>query len=48
MVKAALKEGLLIIPAGTQVVRLVPPLIVSEADVNEALALLDRTLSQLA
>ncbi|MEO0705786.1 MAG: aspartate aminotransferase family protein [Cyanobacteria bacterium J06649_5] len=48
VVKAALKEGLLIIPAGTQVVRLVPPLIVSEAEVNEALALLDRTLSQLA
>ena len=48
IVKAALEEGLLIIPAGTKVVRLVPPLIVSEAEVNEALSLLDRTLSKLA
>ncbi|MEM6451365.1 MAG: aspartate aminotransferase family protein [Cyanobacteria bacterium P01_D01_bin.105] len=48
IVKAALEEGLLIIPAGASVVRMVPPLIVSEAEVNEALSLLDRTLSQLA
>ena len=47
IVKAALAEGLLIIPAGTQVVRLVPPLIVTEADVDQALALLDKTLSKL-
>lgn len=47
IVKAALSEGLLIIPAGTQVVRLVPPLIVTDAEVNQALALLDVTLSKL-
>ncbi|MEL7067482.1 MAG: aspartate aminotransferase family protein [Cyanobacteria bacterium J06581_3] len=47
IVKAALAEGLLIIPAGAQVVRMVPPLIVSEAEVEEALSLLDKTLSQL-
>ncbi|MEM9946831.1 MAG: aspartate aminotransferase family protein [Cyanobacteria bacterium P01_D01_bin.36] len=47
VVKAALSEGLLIIPAGAQVVRMVPPLIVSEADVEEALALLDRALGTL-
>ena len=44
VVKAALAEGLLVIPAGAQVVRMVPPLVVSEADVKEAIALLDRAL----
>ena len=47
VVKAALSERLLVIPAGAQVVRLVPPLIVSKADVEEALALLDRALGAL-
>lgn len=48
VVKSALAEGLLVIPAGTKVVRLVPPLIVTEADVDEALALIDRTLGKMA
>ncbi|MEL6939436.1 MAG: aspartate aminotransferase family protein [Cyanobacteria bacterium J06598_1] len=48
IVKAALSEGLLVIPAGVQVVRMVPPLIASEADVEEALALLDRALGTVA
>ena len=48
IVKSALEEGLLVIPAGTKVVRLVPPLIVTEADVDEALMLLDRTLAKMA
>lgn len=48
VVKAALKEGLLVIPAGAKVVRMVPPLIVSESEVDEALSLLDKTLSKLA
>lgn len=48
IVKAALKSGLLIIPAGPKVVRLVPPLIVSEADVEQALSLLDQTLNNMA
>ena len=48
IVKAALAEGLLVIPAGTQVVRLIPPLIVNEAEVDEALTLLDRTLGKLS
>ncbi|MEO1620058.1 MAG: aspartate aminotransferase family protein [Cyanobacteria bacterium J06632_3] len=47
VVKAALKEGLLVIPAGPKVVRMVPPLIVTESDVQEALALLDKTLAQM-
>lgn len=48
VVKAALAEGLLVIPAGAKVVRFVPPLIVTEADVAEALRLIDRTLSKMA
>ena len=47
VVKAALKEGLLVIPAGPKVVRMVPPLIVTESDVQAALALLDKTLTQM-
>jgi len=39
---AALAEGLLVVAAGDNVVRLVPPLIVREAECDEALALLDR------
>ncbi|MEL6350827.1 MAG: aspartate aminotransferase family protein [Cyanobacteria bacterium J06627_28] len=48
VVKAALDESLLVIPAGPKVVRMVPPLIVTEADVDKALALLDKTLAKLA
>lgn len=34
----AMKEGLLLVPAGPSVARFVPPLIVSEAEIDEALA----------
>ena len=37
MVGSAIDAGLLLVPAGTHVVRFVPPLIVSEGDVNAAL-----------
>jgi acetylornithine/N-succinyldiaminopimelate aminotransferase len=37
VVKAAMEVGLLLVPAGTQVLRYVPPLIVSEAEVEEAI-----------
>ena len=40
---AALAEGLLTVAAGDNVLRLVPPLIVRQAECDEALALLDRT-----
>jgi acetylornithine/N-succinyldiaminopimelate aminotransferase len=40
---AALAEGLLTVAAGDNVLRLVPPLIIGKAEVDEALALLDRT-----
>ncbi|MEM8503942.1 MAG: aspartate aminotransferase family protein [Cyanobacteria bacterium P01_D01_bin.1] len=48
IVKAALEKGLLLVPAGTQVVRLIPPLIVTEADIDEAIALIDETLADLS
>lgn len=42
-VGAALREaGLLTIPAGDNVVRLLPPLTVTDADIDEALSILDR------
>ncbi len=37
LVGSAIDEGLLLVPAGTHVVRFVPPLIVTKADVEEAL-----------
>ncbi|MBL9104443.1 MAG: acetylornithine transaminase [Myxococcales bacterium] len=43
--RAALEAGLLVVPAGPRVVRLVPPLIVGAAEVDEALALLTRVLA---
>ena len=44
IVKAAIEEGLLIVPAGPQVLRLVPPLTVTAEEVTLALAALERTL----
>jgi acetylornithine/N-succinyldiaminopimelate aminotransferase len=45
VVAAARAENLLVITAGDNVVRLAPPLIVSEADVGEAMARLDAALA---
>lgn len=42
--KAALAAGLLVVPAGPRVVRMVPPLIVSAGEVDEALAIFGRVL----
>ncbi|MEO1593076.1 MAG: aspartate aminotransferase family protein [Cyanobacteria bacterium J06632_22] len=47
IVKAAMKNGLLLVPAGPKVVRFVPPLIVSEAEISEALNKLEKTLVHL-
>jgi acetylornithine aminotransferase len=43
--RAALEAGLLVVPAGPRVVRLVPPLIVGASEVDEALAVLTRVLA---
>lgn len=45
---AALAEGLLTVAAGDNVLRLAPPLIISRAEVDAALDLLDKTARRLA
>ncbi len=47
IVKAAMTKGLLLVPAGPQVVRLVPPLIVSADEVQSALAKLEQAVASL-
>jgi acetylornithine/N-succinyldiaminopimelate aminotransferase len=47
LVRATEAEGLLTIAAGDNVVRLLPPLIVSEAEIGEAIGRLDRACSTL-
>lgn len=47
VVKAALAEGLLLVPAGAKVIRFVPPLIVSADEVNSALLALEGALAKL-
>jgi acetylornithine/N-succinyldiaminopimelate aminotransferase len=44
---AARGEGLLVVPAGDNVVRLLPPLIVGDAEVDEAVRRLDGALAGL-
>ena len=47
IVKAGLEQGLLIAPAGSKVLRFVPPLIVSEAEIEEAVERLTATIQTL-
>lgn len=48
VVKAAISEGLLLVPAGPKVVRFVPPLIVSAAEIDMALGAVSRAFAHLA
>ena len=48
IVKSAMEQGLLLVPAGPKVLRFVPPLIVSEAEVNQAADILESVIAQLA
>jgi acetylornithine aminotransferase len=48
LVKAAMNEGLLLVPAGTQVVRFLPPLIVTREEIDQALTLVEKALVSLA
>ena len=45
VVKAAIAEGLLLVPAGPKVIRFVPPLIVTEAEVATALQTVERAMA---
>jgi acetylornithine/N-succinyldiaminopimelate aminotransferase len=45
LVKSGIEAGLLLVPAGPKVVRFVPPLLVTEAEIDEALRVLDRLLA---
>ena len=46
IVKTLMAEGLLTVPAGPDTVRLLPPLNVTDTEIDEALAILKRVLSQ--
>jgi acetylornithine/succinyldiaminopimelate/putrescine aminotransferase len=46
IVNRCLERGLLILSAGDQVLRLVPPLIIGETEVDEALTTLERALAE--
>jgi acetylornithine/N-succinyldiaminopimelate aminotransferase len=47
IVKVAMAEGLLLVPAGPKVVRFVPPLIVSAAEIDRAVNIFDRVLAAI-
>jgi len=47
LIAALLDAGLVTIPAGDNVVRLLPPLIIGETQVEEAVAILDRVFTEL-
>ncbi len=47
VVKKLIENGLLSVPAGDNVVRFVPPLVITSADVAEALSIIDRTSGQI-
>jgi acetylornithine/N-succinyldiaminopimelate aminotransferase len=48
VVDAARAEGLLLVAAGENVARLLPPLIVGDEEIAEAITRLDRALTRLA
>lgn len=48
IVKAAIQEGLLLVPAGPKVVRFVPPLIVTAAEVDSALKIVEKAIATVA
>jgi len=45
VVKAGIDEGLLLVPAGPKVVRFVPPLIVTQVEVEQALQAVDKAMA---
>ncbi len=47
LVRAAFERGLLVLPAGHTAIRLIPPLVVSLADVERALAILEASVAAI-
>ena len=47
VVTRLMERGLLVPPAGPHTIRLLPPLTVTEAEIDEALAILKSTLEEL-
>jgi acetylornithine aminotransferase len=48
VVKAAMGEGLLLVPAGPKVIRFVPPLIVSAEEIDQAAESVEKAIATLA
>jgi len=48
IVQAAMDEGLLLVGAGANVVRFVPPLIITESEMDEALKLFEKAVAKVA
>ncbi len=48
MLTALREAGLLVVPAAENVLRIIPPLVVSEAEIDEALSILDRVAAATA
>ena len=46
-INAARAKGLIVLPAGDNVVRMLPPLTLSEAEAREGIELLNQTASQM-
>lgn len=46
LVGSAIEEGLLLVPAGTSVVRFVPPLVVTSSDIDDALVAFKKALDK--
>ncbi len=44
---AARREGLLVVPAGDNVIRLIPPLVVSDEEIDTAVGMLERAAKGL-
>lgn len=47
VIKAAMQAGLLLVPAGPKVIRFVPPLIVNEAEIDQALQIIQQVIATL-
>jgi acetylornithine/N-succinyldiaminopimelate aminotransferase len=47
VVQSGIEQGLLLVPAGVKVVRFVPPLIVTEEEIDRAIAVIDKALETL-